>query len=232
MRNDENQASDRLILRGTKDLKNRAEPDPEQRTGKMNGHKDGNRSNAILQIKISLEGITPAIWRRFKIENNMTFHQLHTVIQTVMGWTDSHLYSFTVNGEEYQDERSEDFEDFGNTKILPSRKTTISALKEKQKFHYTYDFGDGWEHLLVVEKILPKEEAGRYPVCLAGARNCPPEDCGGEPGYYHLIEVRKNKKHPEYKDLIKGWLGEDHDPEYFDAKHTTTSLRLRFPKKG
>ncbi|HKZ41123.1 MAG TPA: plasmid pRiA4b ORF-3 family protein, partial [Candidatus Hodarchaeales archaeon] len=120
----------------------------------------------VLQIKITLEGISPRVWRRFHIENKMTFHQLHQVIQEVMGWTNSHLYSFTVDGQEYQDDREDDLHDFDGDGLLPSRENTIGFLSLKQRFSYTYDFGDCWEHLLVVEKVLPRDPLASYPFCL------------------------------------------------------------------
>ena len=182
----------------------------------------------ILQIKITLEEITPKIWRRFQVSNKLTFHQLHNVIQAVMGWTNSHLYSFIVDDKEYQD----DTHDVLEKGLLSSRKQKINTLSAKQKFRYMYDFGDGWEHLLVIEKILSKHGSVAYPCCLEGERNCPPEDCGSVPGYYHLLNVRKNKKHPEYEELIEGWLGEEYDPECFDAQENNVELRRLFPKKG
>ena len=184
----------------------------------------------IVQMKITLEGITPNIWRRFQVEKDITFHQLHRVIQEVMGWTDSHLYGFTVDKQEYQDDRDNELLDGKN--VLSSQKHTITMLKLKQKFRYVYDFGDCWEHLLVVEKILSNNSAVLYPICLEGERNCPPEDCGSVPGYYDLMEIRKNKKHPDYEELIEEWLGEDYDPERFNAQEVNVELRCRFPKKG
>lgn len=182
----------------------------------------------ILQIKIVLEGITPRIWRRFQVSNGLTFHQLHNVIQAMMGWTNSHLYSFTVDDNKYQDDTYDALE----KGLFSSRKQKIDILKAKQKFKYTYDFGDNWEHLLVVEKILPKDASAAYPCCIKGERNCPPEDCGSVPGYYHLMTVRKNKKHPEYEDLVEEWLGEDYDPEHFNTEEINIELRRMFPKKG
>ena len=182
----------------------------------------------IMQIKIVLEGITPKIWRRFQVSNKLTFHQLHNVIQAVMGWTNSHLYSFIVDDKEYQDDRYDPLE----RGLLSSRKQKIGVLQAKQKFIYTYDFGDNWEHLLVVEKLLSKDASAAHPFCIEGERNCPPEDSGSVPGYYRLMTVRKNKKHPEYEELIKGWLGEDYDPERFSAQEINIELRRLFPKKG
>jgi len=188
------------------------------------------KKDEILQIKIELDGIEPSIWRRFHVERNISFHQLHKVIQAVMGWSDYHLYSFKVGDDEYQDEKIEDFYDMGDD-LLPARKTKIDMLKAKQKILYTYDFGDTWEHFLTIEKMLPKDSSMRYPVCLEGERNCPPEDCGNAPGYYHLMKVRKNKKHPEYKSLIKDWLGEGYDTEHFNTQEVNIRLWKQFAKK-
>ncbi len=184
----------------------------------------------ILQLKIWLEGISPKIWRRFFVSNTITFHQLYLIIQTVMGWDNYHLYSFRVGDKEYQDEKSEDFGDFDDEEILSSRKEKMGVLKVKQKFLYTYDFGDDWEHEVIVEKILGPEEGKIYPFCLEGERNCPPEDCGSVSGYYNLMEIRKNKSHPEYKRLIQEWLGEDYDPELFVINWVNARLQGKKPK--
>ncbi|MBS3106728.1 plasmid pRiA4b ORF-3 family protein [Candidatus Woesearchaeota archaeon] len=190
------------------------------------------KKDEILQLKITLEGITPKIWRRFQVQREMTLHQLHSVIQAVMGWSNSHLYGFTIDEKRYQDDKINQIEEFDNVKLCSSRTYKSNMLKLKQKFWYMYDFGDGWEHALTVEKLLPKERGVSYPVCLAGERNCPVEDCGSYPGYYHLLDVQKNKKHPEYKELIEDWLGGEYDPEYFNAQEANLALRRMFPNKG
>ena len=109
--------------------------------------------------------------------------------------------------------------------------TKINQLikSEKQKFTYLYDFGDSWEHTIVVEKILEKDDSKKYPICLEGERACPPEDCGSVPGYYNLMKIRKNKKHPEYKELIVEWLGEDYDPELFIVDWANARLHGKRP---
>ena len=127
-----------------------------------------------------------------------------------MGWENYHLYDFNVNGN-----RLSIPDDDWEEKIIDSRKVKLRILKSRQKFSYTYDFGDCWEHSIMVEKILEKDNSKKYPICLEGERACPPEDCGSVPGYYNLMKIRKNPKHPEYKELIVEWLGEDYDPELF-----------------
>jgi len=96
--------------------------------------------------------------------------------------------------------------------------------KEKTEFTYTYDFGDGWEHDIVIEKILPPEKGKKYPICIDGKRACPPEDCGGPWGYRDLLKVIANPKHKEYKNMME-WLGGSFDPEQFDAEETSQALK-------
>jgi len=174
----------------------------------------------ILQLKIKLNGIKPYIWRRFLVEDKISFHKLHEIIQIVISWENYNLYEFNVNGLEVgmpDEDYSEDIQDSKTIKFSEVLK------KEKQKFHYLYDFGDSWEHIIVVEKILEKYPQ-KCPVCIAGERTCPPEDCGGDWGYEELLKIRKNKNHPEYKEKIVGWLGKDFDPEHFDINKVNKSL--------
>ncbi len=174
----------------------------------------------ILQLKIFLEGITPKIWRRFLVKDNISFHDLHDVIQLVMGWGDYHLYSFYVDKEEI----SVPDTDFRN-ELLNAKKIKLKdKLSLKQKFGYLYDFGDNWEHTIIVEKILDSADSPFIPYCVGGERSCPPEDCGSVPGYYELIKIKKNKKHLEYKERIAGWLGEDFDFEQFNLNEINKEL--------
>src|SRR3989344_5149317 len=129
---------------------------------------------AILQLKILLEGITPKIWRRFLVKDSSSFHELHNIIQQVMGWDNYHLYSFHINKEEIGIP-DPDFRD----ELLNAKKIKLKdKLSLKQKFGYVYDFGDYWEHILTVEKILDGKSVVLVPVCLEGERACPTEDCG------------------------------------------------------
>lgn len=113
----------------------------------------------------------------------------------------------------------------------PKRRFTIKDIigelitSEHQKFTYTYDFGDNWGHTLHVEKVMNAVDAPGSPVCLAGERACPPEDCGGTGGYSELIKIKKNKSHPEYKERILGWLGEEHNFEFFDKEKINERLK-------
>ncbi|MEI6122253.1 MAG: plasmid pRiA4b ORF-3 family protein [Bacteroidota bacterium] len=150
------------------------------------------------------------------------FRDLHLVIQNVMGWNNTHLYQFIFQKDSY----------IGNPELLESDDVADDSITElavifdepKVKVIYEYDFGDSWEHEVVLEKIVEKIPGQQYPFCLAGEMNCPPDDCGGIPGYYYYMEVLKNKKHPEYKD-IKEWMGGDFDPAFFDLETVNEFLK-------
>lgn len=169
----------------------------------------------IHQYKVTLRHIYPPIWRRFQIYEGMTFDDLHLTIQIIMGWEMSHLYAFNINRELITD--GDSLREMGQ-RGRSAEDTPLNELinKEGAKFNYTYDFGDSWDHELVLEKILPFDPEQVYPTCLDGARACPPEDCGGVPGYIDILETLKKPKSKAYKALME-WLDEDFDPEFFDA---------------
>lgn len=184
----------------------------------------------IFQLKITLEQTAPPIWRRILVKKNSTFLQLHYIIQIVMGWENYHLFEFRMNdmriGEPNEEE--EEFNDlmFGTSNLLDAAAVTLDSIitETKQKINYEYDFGDGWRHKIVVEKFLPRDKQSPYPICIGGKLNCPPEDCGGIPGYYHLLEILEDKRHPEYKEMVE-WLGEVYEPEYFNKEEVNQELK-------
>jgi hypothetical protein len=177
--------------------------------------------NQVYQFKISLAGIKPVIWRRIQVPENYAFWDLHVAIQDAMGWLDCHLHQFVMHDKKL-DERvligMPDNEWDGGISVKSGGETAIAdyfSLQNKKAI-YEYDFGDGWEHEVLLEKILPFEVIA-YPVCLAGERACPPEDCGGIGGYENLIKIMKNPRNKEYKNMIE-WLGGKFDPEYFHSE--------------
>ncbi|MFA5343954.1 MAG: plasmid pRiA4b ORF-3 family protein [Kiritimatiellia bacterium] len=170
--------------------------------------------NAI-QFKVALRYIRPPIWRRIVLPDNYTLGQLHDAIQVAMGWQDCHLHAFRFGDVHYTSQQACEMGemDMENEKTLFLSRVVTRA---KQKFIYEYDFGDSWLHEVVVEKILPFDPQMKYPVCLAGARACPPEDCGSFPGYGDILEALKApNKTDEQKELLE-WLGDGYDPERFD----------------
>lgn len=172
---------------------------------------------AIYQFKVTLRGVRPPIWRRFLIDNQVTFEDLHIIIQVVMGWENYHLYNFDTKDARVEI-LDDSFEFFPSSKeVYDAEETQIGELitEEKQKCLYTYDFGDDWEHELVLEKVLPIDEEILVPTCLKGKRACPPEDCGGVYMYNEIQTALKGEG--ELDEEMKEWLGE-FDPEEFDLE--------------
>ncbi|HDJ33549.1 MAG TPA: plasmid pRiA4b ORF-3 family protein [Bacteroidetes bacterium] len=173
-------------------------------------------SAKIYQIQIALKGIKPKIWRRLLVPSDLLLSDFHKVIQTSMGWTNSHLHQFIKDNTFYSARmQDDDFWDEMDNVDYKNMKLSDLLKKEKEKMVYEYDFGDGWEHDIILEKILPVDKNTKYPVCLAGKMSCPPEDCGGVWGYADMLEILKDPDHEEYETYVE-WLGGEFDPEYFD----------------
>ena len=174
----------------------------------------------IYQIKISLIGAKPPIWRTVLVPSNLKLAAFHDVIQVAMGWTDSHLHQFIANNVFYgipDDDFELEMEDESKYKLSQLLK------KEKESIIYEYDFGDSWEHKILLEKILPFDTKMALPVCIKGKRACPPEDCGGIWGYEELLKTISDPKHPDYENMLE-WLGGEFDPEEFDLEEINGNL--------
>lgn len=177
---------------------------------------------SVYQLKVTLKDSKPPIWRRIQVPSDITLYKLHRVLQVVMGWTDSHLHQFIIGGRYY----GEPDPDFGDVEVVSERRAKLCQVagSEKEKLVYEYDFGDDWLHQVVVEKILPPEVGRSYPVCLAGKRSAPPEDCGGIWGYQDFLAAIGDPKHPEHEEMLE-WVGGDFDPEAFDLDEVNQGLR-------
>jgi hypothetical protein len=181
----------------------------------------------VYRLKVTLKGSKPPIWRRLEVPGDITLAKLHQILQVAMGWTDSHLHSFQIGETFYQEPDPDEFDPgFSLTETKNERKFKLQqvAFREKMKFLYEYDFGDGWEHEILVEKILPMTEERNYPVCLKGVRACPPEDIGGVWGYYDFLEIIKDTKHPEHENMME-WVGGHFGPEEFDLDEINKLLK-------
>lgn len=192
----------------------------------------GKRNADLYQLEIVLLYMPAPVSRRLQVPGNANLGWLHAVIQVTMGWTNCHLHQF-IAGAEYYSDTSVHFAEFeGDPEILEERKFTLAELAPRphQRLIYIYDFGDGWEHVITVQKCLPPDAAmAKKALCLGGARACPPDDCGGPPGYAELLKALKNRKHPEHKTM-KDWLGRPFDPEEFDVAKTNHWLgKLKWP---
>jgi len=174
----------------------------------------------IYQIQIALKGSKPKIWRRVLVPSDLPVPDFHKIIQTTMGWTNSHLHHFAKGNQYYAPPAPEDDLWFESNDIDYTKMKINELLQsEKDKIEYEYDFGDGWRHNIVLEKILPYDETKTYPVCVAGKRNCPPEDCGGIWGYEAMLEALKhpNPESEDYQYYIE-LVGDNFDPEDFDKE--------------
>ena len=187
-------------------------------------------ADTVYQFKITLLENHPPIWRRIQVKD-CTLDKLHEHIQTAMGWTNSHLNQFKIGEQRYADPMlmEEDFEEFG---YQDSTTTKISSILPKTgkrlRFQYEYDFGDSWDHEVLFEGVVRAESKVKYPLCLKGARACPPEDCGGVWGYAEFVEAIGNKKHEQHKEML-GWVGGRFDPEKFDPVKVTKAMRKGLP---
>jgi len=175
-------------------------------------------AKCVYQFKISLKEIEPTIWRRILVPEAYSFWDLHVAIQDSMGWLDSHLHAFRFGRQRsrFVTEIGIPMDDDFGAAVLPGWEVSTAEFFDEVGEHgvYEYDFGDGWEHDVLLEGILLREKGRRYPCCVGGARACPPEDCGGVPGYYHLLEVIRDPSDEEYEDL-RAWLGGNYDPGEF-----------------
>jgi len=170
-------------------------------------------TGTILQVKVNLVESNPLIWRRFLIPADFNLAQLHEVIQIVMGWQNKHLYRFEINDQEYGEHESE-FED--EPEVKPASRFTLSDIANKaERFGYDYDFGDSWQHEVLIEKSFKYDETYTYPVCIGGENACPPEDSGGVPGYKEFLKHMLDEDDGDHLDTKK-WVGGFFDPKTFD----------------
>ena len=175
----------------------------------------------LYELKVVLKEIKPPIWREVEVSGDMTLHQLHQGLQVVMGWTNSHLYLFDVDGREYGEPSVEWEFDVGD-----STRTTLEGIvsHDSSSFTYEYDLGDSWIHEITVQRTV-EGAAEERPRCTGGARACPPEDCGGPGGYEYFLEAVANPEHEEHLSMLE-WSGGDFDPEAFDAGAVDHALNL------
>jgi hypothetical protein len=192
--------------------------------------KPAKKQDTVYQFRITLLDTRPPVWRRIQVKD-CTLDKLHEHIQTAMGWTNSHLHHFRVGEQLYGDPdlMQENFEEM---EYEDSTGTKLSAILPKTgrrfRFEYEYDFGDGWRHEVLFEGCLRAERGKRYPVCVEGARACPPEDVGGPWGYEEFLEALADPSHEQHEEFLE-WAGGPFDPEAFDPAEATRDMRRRLP---
>jgi hypothetical protein len=185
--------------------------------------------NSIYQLKLTLRNVKPQIWRRILVQADTSLGELHFILAISLGWTCAHAHSFEFGSRTFGDS---EMDPDGELKFEDEREATLVSLVEPgQKFTYRYDFGDDWVHDVELEQVLAPDDRMSYPLCIGGARACPPEDCGGTPGYAHLLEVLKNPKADDYDELF-AWVGGYFDPEGFDANRANIDLTALYECDG
>jgi hypothetical protein len=187
--------------------------------------KPGNRAaraRTVHTIKVTLAGSRPPIWRRLQVPSATSLDTLHHMLQAAFGWEDYHMWVFETPAGRYGVADRE--LQIGNA---AAKRLDQLAPRPKDRLGYTYDFGDNWEHDILIEAIIDPEPGIAYPRCLTGRRACPPEDCGGIWGYEYLLEILADPAHEEHQDRIE-WLGLDSadqfDPAAFDPAQANTAL--------
>jgi len=174
----------------------------------------------IYQLKVTLDGVEPPVWRRLLVPGGYTLDRVHRAIQYAMGWRDCHLHCFDIGGSQYGVPDPE-----GELELLDEMDVRLDAVADGgNAFRYTYDYGDWWEHTVEVEDEFAADPDERYPICVDGRRACPPEDAGGSHAYTELLAVLEDPKHPEY-ERVRDWVGRGYDPESFAPGPVTTLLR-------
>ena len=177
----------------------------------------------VYQLKVTLREIEPPIWRQIQVPSRILLPTLHHVLQIAMGWMDAHLHHFEADGTRYGQPNPE----WGA--LLRDERTIrlVQLITEpEERICYEYDFGDCWRHDIVLERVVTPEPDLRYPRVVAGARACPPEDCGGAHGYETLLGIIADESHPEHEEMLE-WVGGGFDPEAFDVREKNWLLRRR-----
>ena len=170
------------------------------------------KSTKYYSLRMELLGFMPLIWRRLMVPATITLPDLHLAIQGAMGWTNSHLHQFEIGGKSYGEP-----DEYDDLDIIDQTGKKLSALlhKDAGEFHYQYDFGDNWQHRVVIEKSQKAHPAWSGALCVAGENACPPEDVGGTHGYQEFIEGISDPDHAQHVSMLT-WVGGAFDPAGFD----------------
>lgn len=173
-----------------------------------------------FELRIALLDYQPEIWRRVIVPGSVRLNKLDRIIQEAMGWTNSHLHAFQIGDARY----GMQFDEYPEGELDEKKFTLAAVAGLGDRFTYEYDFGDSWEHEVVIEAVSTVRPTLKMSVCLDGANACPPEDVGGTWGYVELLEVLADPTHEDYKHY-SSWAGKNYDPTKFDLAQVNASLQ-------
>lgn len=190
-----------------------------------------NPAQDVYGIKVTLLGTKPPIWRRLLVPASMTLAKLHDVLQTAMGWHDCHMHEFRAGERHFGRPDPEDIS--MGMQVENERNIRLSSVLRRPgaKLIYTYDFGDNWEHAIVLEKLLPLLPDITSPICIDGSLACPPDDCGGIPGFYDFLDALADPSHEQHQEM-RDWIGGDFDPQAFSVEQVNRKLAPKRRRSG
>ncbi|MGD0084963.1 MAG: plasmid pRiA4b ORF-3 family protein [Acidimicrobiales bacterium] len=174
----------------------------------------------VFEMRIALLDYRPEIWRRVLVPGSVRLDKLHLIFQDVMGWTNSHLHAFRMSGALY----GMQFDDYPEDELDETKFAVASVIGPGDRFIYEYDFGDSWDHEVVIERVSRVRPVLKFAVCIDGANACPPEDVGGTGGYEELLEVLADPTHEDYKHY-SSWAGREFDATKFDLAQVNAALQ-------
>jgi Plasmid pRiA4b ORF-3-like protein len=181
-------------------------------------------SDRIARLRIELLHLEPRIWRSVEVSLTTNLRSLHEIVQAVMPWENYHLYQFLVGGRVYGEPVPEDA--IWGHKVYQAKGMRLGTLIDRgvTEFLYTYDFGDDWQHRVLIEHVVAADPDTDYPLFIAGERTAPPEDVGGPSGFMDFIEAIANRRHAQHKDILR-WYGGPFNPVDFGAEGIADTLR-------
>ena len=179
--------------------------------------------HTALRLRIQLNRVDPVVWRRLLVPGTVKLAKLGQMLLAAMGWNNSHLHAFRVGDTSYGMQDDDD-DDFPDDEIDEQSVTVLQALHDLHPFTFDYDFGDGWEHDVVIEELIHSDTGLKFAVCLDGERACPPDDVGGPGGYVAFLAAIADPGHEEHADLLE-WVGGSFDPAAFDVAEANALLQ-------
>ena len=171
-------------------------------------------------MRIQLNDVDPVVWRRLLVPGAVRMAKLANILLAAMGWSNSHLHAFTVGEKRY----GMNYDDYPEGEIDEKSVTVLQALRDERRFTFDYDFGDSWEHEVVIEELTWSSLGLKYGVCLDGANACPPDDVGGTWGYGEFLSAITDPSHEQHESYLE-WIGEPFDPTRFDLGDVNAVLQ-------